>query len=60
MIQCLANAKYLLKTQPKCFRKESKQFLLGNDSMQLECKIKELTIKQASVQSLISAVDGFY
>lgn len=45
MIQCLANANYLLKTHPKFFREKSKQFLLGNINMQLEYKIKELNNK---------------
>lgn len=60
MIRCLANANYLLETHPKCFREKSKQFLLGNITMQLDHKIKKLTIKRPLVQSLISAVDGFY
>lgn len=59
MIQCLANANYLLETHPKCFRVESEQFLVGNVNMQVEYKIKELTIKQPLVhlfQPLIGSV----
>lgn len=60
MIQCLVNANYLLETHLKFFREKSKQVLLGNINMQVEHKIKELTTKRSSVQSLISAVDGFH
>ena len=46
MIQCLANANYLLKTLPRCFREKFKQFLLEDINMQLGHKIKGLTTKR--------------
>lgn len=58
MIQCLANANYLLETRPKCFRVESKQFLFGDVNMQLEYKIKELTIKQPLVHLFPPLIDS--
>lgn len=59
-IQCLVNENYLLETHLKFFREKSKRFLLGSINVQVEHKIKELTTKRPSVQSLISAVDGFH
>lgn len=54
------NANDLLETHPKCFREKSKQLLLEDINMQLGHKIKEPTMRCPSVQSLLSAADGFY